>query len=62
MALVKFVADFDWAPPKLKGRYVLAFKAGTVATVTHDCAQQAIAAGKAIDAEQSRATTRKSRV
>lgn len=47
MPTITFVEDFDYSPPAHSGRVTLAYRAGTTATVTRDCADMAIAAGKA---------------
>ncbi|WP_181171963.1 MULTISPECIES: hypothetical protein [unclassified Mesorhizobium] len=44
---VKFTADYDFSPDDLKGRHTTAYKAGMVQNVTRECAEKAIAAGKA---------------
>lgn len=41
---VRFIADFDYSPTK---QITIAYKAGMVEFVRLECAQQAIAAGKA---------------
>lgn len=48
MPVCCFIEDFDWAPPEFNGRWLVAYKAGTVELVTTPCAEAAIAAGKAI--------------
>lgn len=46
MARVRFIADFDYKPlPSM----TIAYRAGMVCVVKRECADQAIAAGKAID-------------
>lgn len=42
---VKFSADYDWPVPPLR-RSVIAYKAGRTYSVTHVCAEEAVAAGK----------------
>jgi len=42
---VRFTADFDWKP---KPQVTLAFLAGQERNVTRDCAEKAVAAGKAV--------------
>lgn len=44
---VRFTADHDYYPSAHGGRVCLAYKAGTVDNVTRECADQALAAGKA---------------
>ena len=44
MARVKFTHDFDYSPT---GRVVIGYLAGMEVPVKRDCADQAIAAGKA---------------
>lgn len=45
---VRFMADFDFSPAARRGMVTLAYKQGTVANVTRECASLAIAAGKAV--------------
>lgn len=42
---VRFTADFDWKP---KPQVTLAFLIGQERNVTRDCAEKAVAAGKAV--------------
>ena len=44
MARVRFTADFDYRPT---GQTLTAYRAGTEMTVRRECADQAVAAGKA---------------
>lgn len=44
MARVRFTADFDYRPTPLS---TIAYKAGMELTVRRECADQAVAAGKA---------------
>jgi hypothetical protein len=48
MARVRFTEDFDYKP---KSQVTIAYKAGTEKTVRRECADAAIAAGKAVEAE-----------
>jgi hypothetical protein len=41
----QFTKDFDFSPPAYRGMVTTSFKAGTTATVTHECAEAAAAAG-----------------
>lgn len=43
---VRFTADFDFSPAELKGTVTTAYKQGETHTVTRECADQAVAAGK----------------
>lgn len=45
---VRFTAAFDFLPPEMKGRVMIAYKADQVANVTRGCAAKAVAAGKAV--------------
>lgn len=47
MAWVMFLADFDFEPEAHSGRVAVAYKAGREVSVTRECAEKAIAAGKA---------------
>ena len=51
---LSFTADFDFSPAARRGRVTIAYKAGTVANVTRECADKAIDAGKAVKAGNSR--------
>jgi hypothetical protein len=42
---VRFTADFDWKP---KPQATIAFRLGDEKNVTRDCAEKAVAAGKAV--------------
>ncbi|TXI03389.1 MAG: hypothetical protein E6Q76_13920 [Rhizobium sp.] len=46
MARVRFTADFDYKPLPST---TIAYRAGMVCVVKRECADQAIAAGKAVD-------------
>jgi hypothetical protein len=46
MARVRFTADFDYKPTKA---CTIAYRGGMEMVVKRDCAEQAIAAGKAVD-------------
>jgi hypothetical protein len=52
MARVKFTEDFDYSPTS---RTIIAYLAGMELTVKRDCADQAIAAGKAEEIKGSSA-------
>lgn len=43
---IRFAADFDWSPSAFKGAVTTAYKAGQTLTVTRECAEAVIAAGK----------------
>jgi hypothetical protein len=45
---VRFVADFDFSPSALKGLSTVAYKAGMEKNVTRECADEALAAKKAV--------------
>lgn len=45
MARVKFISDFDYKPTR---QVTIAYKAGMEITVKRECADQAVAAGKAV--------------
>lgn len=51
---VRFTADFDFSPVALGGRSTTAYKAGMVLNVTRECADLAIAAGKAVAGRKPR--------
>lgn len=51
---VRFTADFDFSPAAHGGRVTLAYKAGTLDNVTRECADLAIAAGRAVKAKSPR--------
>lgn len=46
---VRFLADFDFRPPELKGRYTIAYRAKWEGTVRRCCGTEAVAKGKAIE-------------
>lgn len=51
MARVRFIADFDYKPlPSM----TIAYRAGMVCVVKRECADQAIATGKAVDFYKNR--------
>jgi hypothetical protein len=58
MTWVRFTANFDFSPAALGGLVTLAYTAGTVDNVTRECAQKAIAAGKAVADESLRPRSR----
>lgn len=47
MVWVSFTSDFDFSPAAKKGHVTVAYKAGTTANVTRECADIAIDAKKA---------------
>lgn len=49
---VRFLMDFDWYPPELKGRVHIAYKAGMAMLVRRKCGEDAIKAGAAIYLER----------
>ena len=51
MARVRFTADFDYRPTPVS---TIAYKAGMDLTVRRECADQAVAAGKAEDLDALR--------
>lgn len=48
MARVRFIEDFDYKP---KSQITIGYKADTEMTVRRECADAAIAAGKAVEVE-----------
>ncbi|MDE4619629.1 hypothetical protein [Sinorhizobium meliloti] len=54
MARVRFTADYDYKPTR---QCTIGYKAGMELTVKRDCAEKAIAAGKAEEIEASGRTT-----
>jgi len=50
MARVEFTADFDYRPTH-PTRSLVAYKRGYIGTVRRECADQAVAQGKAIEHE-----------
>ena len=46
MPRFRFTEDFDFSPAALGGRVTTAYKAGMVKTVTSECSELALAAGK----------------
>lgn len=52
---VRFTADFDWSPSAFNGAVTTAYKAGHTLTVTRECAEAAVAAGKGVIVSSSRA-------
>lgn len=57
MAWVMFLADFDYEPDAHSGRVAIAYKAGREVNVTRECADKAIAAGKAKPIRPRKRTT-----
>jgi hypothetical protein len=51
---VRFTGDFDFSPAALGGRSTTAYRAGMELNVTRECADQAVAAGKAVAGRKSR--------
>lgn len=51
---LRFTADFDFSPAARRGMYTRAYKAGMVENVTHECAELALEAGKAVREETPR--------
>lgn len=51
MARVRFTDDFDYKPTPTS---TIAYKAGMELTVRRECADQAVAAGKAVDLDVPR--------
>lgn len=49
---VRFTADFPFSPEARGGRVTIAYKAGMTMNVTRECADKAIAAGKAEPAKR----------
>lgn len=47
MVWVKFTLDFDFSPAARKGLVTIAYKAGVTENVTRECADKAVAAGRA---------------
>lgn len=52
---VTFSAPFDYSPAALNGRVTIAYEAGKTYSVTRECGEAAIAAGKASAAPRRRA-------
>lgn len=50
MPWIKFSEDFDFSPAASKGLATIAYKAGMRRNVTRECAEKALAAGKAKEA------------
>lgn len=44
---VRFTSNYDFSPEARGGRVTIAYKAGMVMNVTRECADKALAAGKA---------------
>lgn len=44
---VRFEKDFDFNPKAMNGRVTIAYKAGMKLNVTRECADKAVAAGRA---------------
>lgn len=51
---VRFTADFDFSPAAFGGRSTTAYRAGMEMNVTRECADIAIAAGKAVAGRKPR--------
>lgn len=51
---VRFTADFDFSPAAFGGRSTTAYRAGMEMNVTRECADLAIAAGKAVAGRKPR--------
>lgn len=51
---VKFSAPFDFSPAALNGRVTIAYEAGKTYSVTRECGEAAISAGKAQAAPRRR--------
>jgi hypothetical protein len=49
---VRFTTDYDFSPDAKGGRVTIAYEAGMVMNVTRECADRAIAAGKAEPAKR----------
>lgn len=49
MPWVKFLSDFNWSPPERRGRVTIAYVRGMKLLVRRKCAEQAVAAGAAIE-------------
>lgn len=52
---VEFLSDFPWHVPEFKGRVTKMYRAGTKRFVKDDCAEKAIARGRAKACESPRA-------
>lgn len=55
MTKVHFTDDFDFSPEARKNRVTICYKRGMVETVTRECAEKAIAAGKAEEVKPRKA-------
>jgi hypothetical protein len=51
---VRFTGDFDFSPAAFGGRSTIAYRAGMELNVTRECADAAIAAGKAVAGRKPR--------
>lgn len=51
---VRFTGDFDFSPAGLGGRSTTAYRAGMELNVTRECADAAVAAGKAVKGRKPR--------
>lgn len=54
MAWVKFTADYDYKP---HSQATIGYRAGMVLSVKQDCADKAVASGKAVAMEKKSKTT-----
>jgi hypothetical protein len=52
---VRFTSDYPFSPDAMKGRVTIAYKAGMVMNATRECADKAIAVGKAEPARKAEA-------
>lgn len=54
MPWVRFAADFDFSPAARGGRVTVAYRAGMTKSVTRECAEKAVAAGRAVKVSRER--------
>lgn len=54
MPWVRFIDNFDWRLPRVRGHAIVAYKAGMVQLVMRACANEAIAQGKAVAVNEDR--------
>jgi len=54
MPWVRFIADFDFSPAARRGWVTVAYKAGMTKNVTRECAEKAVAAGRAATMSRAR--------
>lgn len=59
---VRFKDDFDFSPKARNGNVTKAYKAGMVQNVTRECAEAAIAAGKAEEVKDGEKARRRQSV